>query len=122
MLRKHAQTHAYSNVTPMGDIFGVWLQVKELAKSMLAAKSFNPTSAPAQLDRWMRILAEELSHRLTEDGIAHSRAPRSLSLSYRCCHLVPYASLEHPCTGDAKFKIYCIETHAQHAGACPPIS
>ena len=50
---------------------------------MLAAKSFNPTSAPAQLDRWMRILAEELSHRLTEDGIAHSRAPRSLSLSYR---------------------------------------
>ncbi|KAK9901261.1 hypothetical protein WJX75_003106 [Coccomyxa subellipsoidea] len=59
------------------------VQVKELAKSMLAAKSFNPTSAPAQLDRWMRILAEELSHRLTEDGIAHSRAPRSLSLSYR---------------------------------------
>lgn len=63
----------------------VTCQVKELAKSMLAAKSFNATSAPAELDRWLRILADELSHRLTEDGLAHSRAPRTLSLSYRCC-------------------------------------
>lgn len=64
--------------------YGVWTQVKELAKSMLAAKSFNATSSPAELDRWMGILAEELAHRLTEDGIAHSRAPRGLTLSYRC--------------------------------------
>ncbi|CAL8471021.1 g10563 [Coccomyxa elongata] len=59
------------------------VQVKELAKSMLAAKSFNATSSPAELDRWMGILAEELAHRLTEDGTAHSRAPRGLTLSYR---------------------------------------
>ncbi|BDA45382.1 DNA polymerase eta at N-terminal half [Coccomyxa sp. Obi] len=59
------------------------VQVKELAKSMLAAKSFNATSSPAELDRWIGILAEELAHRLTEDGIAHSRAPRGLTLSYR---------------------------------------
>ncbi len=51
---------------------------------MLAAKSFNATSSPAELDRWMGILAEELAHRLTEDGATHSRAPRGLTLSYRC--------------------------------------
>lgn len=58
--------------------------MKELAKSMLAAKSFNQTSKPAELDRWLGILAEELATRLSEDCAAHSRAPRGLSLSYRC--------------------------------------
>ncbi len=65
---------------------------------MLAAKSFNATSSPAELDRWMGILAEELAHRLTEDGIAHSRAPRGLTLSYRCFFPLSFSQLHEGCS------------------------
>lgn len=58
-------------------------QVKELAKSMLAAKSFNTTTQPAALQRWLGILAEELADRLLEDVAANTRRPRCLTLYYR---------------------------------------
>ena len=59
------------------------MQVKELAKSMLAAKSFNTTSKSGELDKWMQILAEELADRLAEDSELHARRPRTLTLYYR---------------------------------------
>ena len=59
------------------------VQVKELPKSMLAAKSFNATSQSAQLDMWMQILAEELADRLAEDSELNNRRPRTLTLYYR---------------------------------------
>ena len=58
-------------------------QVKELPKSMLAAKSFNQTSQAAQLEKWMQILAEELAERLAEDSELNARRPRTLTLYYR---------------------------------------
>jgi len=64
-------------------IASLLLQVKELPKSMLAAKSFNVTSQSAQLDKWMQILAEELAERLAEDSELNARRPRTLTLYYR---------------------------------------
>ncbi len=65
---------------------GAAAQVRELPKSMLAAKSFEEVRAPAQLpalERWMGILAEELADRLAEDCALHCRRPRALTLYYR---------------------------------------
>lgn len=59
-------------------------QVRELPKTMLAAKSFEKTTSPAALARWLRILAEELAERLAADGAENARRPRSLSVTYRC--------------------------------------
>ncbi len=59
------------------------LQVKELAKSMLAAKSFETANQMPALERWMGILAEELADRLAEDCATHNRRPRLLTLYYR---------------------------------------
>jgi hypothetical protein len=50
---------------------------------MLAAKSFNTTTQPAALQRWLGILAEELADRLAEDAAANSRRPRCLTLYHR---------------------------------------
>ena len=50
---------------------------------MLAAKSFEDTTALPALERWMGILAEELSDRLAEDSATHNRRPRLLTLYYR---------------------------------------
>ncbi len=58
-------------------------QVRELPKTMLAAKSFERTGSPAAIARWLRILAEELAERLAVDGAEHARRPRSLSVTYR---------------------------------------
>eukprot|EP00898_Chlorokybus_atmophyticus_P004587 jgi/Chlat1/5129/Chrsp33S05128 len=61
--------------------YHVSVTVKEGVKSMLAAKTFESTCDNAILHRWMEILAEEISMRMTAD---HSnRQPRTLSLSYR---------------------------------------
>jgi DNA polymerase eta len=57
--------------------------VKELAKSMLAAKSFETANQMPALERWMGILAEELADRLAEDCATHNRRPRLLTLYYR---------------------------------------
>ena len=53
---------------------------KAAPKSLTAAKSLDtPAPTAAALDRWLRILADELADRLADDG----RPPRSLSLHYR---------------------------------------
>ena len=63
----------------------VWsLQEKERPKSMLAAKSFEPTSDMAEVERWVGILAEELADRMVADNKQFNRRPRSLHLQYRC--------------------------------------
>lgn len=56
-------------------------------KSMLSAKSFRPQiDAPAQAERWIRVLAADLASRLLEDPDA--RRPRTLTMHHR----VPGAS------------------------------
>ena len=56
---------------------------KDIAKSMLAAKSFAPTSDFQQLERWLRVLCEELANRMATDSALHSRRPKNFVLHYR---------------------------------------
>ena len=51
---------------------------------MLAAKSFEATADMGALTRWLGILADELSERMTTDIQLNQRYPRLLVLSYRC--------------------------------------
>ena len=51
---------------------------------MLAAKSFEKTSDPAQLQRWLHILADELAARMRTDAEQYRRHPRNLVMHYRC--------------------------------------
>lgn len=57
--------------------------MKERPKSMLAAKSFEPTSDMAAVERWVTILAEELADRMVADNKLFNRRPKSLHLHYR---------------------------------------
>ena len=59
------------------------MQVRELTKSMLAYKSFEATSDLTSLNRWLGILADELSERLSTESQLNQRAPRLLVLGYR---------------------------------------
>ena len=59
------------------------LQARDLSKSMLAAKSFVHTTDMVALERWMGILADELSDRMIYDTQVNQRFPRNLVLSYR---------------------------------------
>ena len=54
---------------------------------MLAAKSFEPISDLAAVERWVTILAEELAERMVADNKLFNRRPKSLHLHYRsaCC-------------------------------------
>ena len=62
---------------------------------MLAAKSFEKTSDPAQLQRWLHILADELAARMRTDAEQYRRHPRNLVLHYRFAATasVPYSEL-----------------------------
>lgn len=57
---------------------------KSVPKSMLAAKSFTATSDWAELQRWVRVLAEELASRMATDSARHNRRPRNIVVSFRC--------------------------------------
>ncbi|KAL2623530.1 hypothetical protein R1flu_003735 [Riccia fluitans] len=59
------------------------VQVKEVAKSMLAAKSFSSTKELSDIRRWLGILAEELSVRMVRDFDQNHRHARHLQLYYR---------------------------------------
>ena len=50
---------------------------------MLAAKSFEPISDMTAVERWIMILAEELSERMIADNKLFNRRPKSLHLHYR---------------------------------------
>ena len=50
---------------------------------MLAAKSFEKTSDPGELQRWLHILADELAGRMVTDAQLYRRHPRNLVLHYR---------------------------------------
>ena len=50
---------------------------------MLAAKSFEPISDMAAVERWVTILAEELADRMVADNKLFNRRPKSLHLHYR---------------------------------------
>ena len=54
---------------------------------MLAAKSFEPISDMTAVERWIMILAEELSERMIADNKLFNRRPKSLHLHYRCIPL-----------------------------------
>ena len=56
---------------------------------MLAAKSFEATADMVALTRWLGILADELSERMTTDIQLNQRYPRLLVLSYRFAPLAP---------------------------------
>jgi hypothetical protein len=58
--------------------------VKDVPKSMLAAKSFAATSNWSELVRWLRVLCEELSVRMADDSAMHHRRPRNLVVHFRC--------------------------------------
>ena len=65
---------------------------------MLAAKSFVATSDMAALERWLGILADELSDRMIYDSQVNQRFPRNLVLSYRCLTSTD-APYPHPWSG-----------------------
>ena len=56
---------------------------KDVPKSMLAAKSFDATSDWTELEHWLRVLCEELAHRMVADTAAHNRRPRNLVVHWR---------------------------------------
>lgn len=56
---------------------------KERTKSMLAAKSFSPTSDLKVIARWFGILASELESRMKTDLEMYNRKPKTLVLSFR---------------------------------------
>ncbi len=66
---------------------------------MLAAKSFEPTSDMAALERWVTILAEELAERITADNKLFNRRPKSLHLHYRSFIHNPHAVEHSICNG-----------------------
>ena len=53
---------------------------------MLAAKSFEMTSDGAELQRWLRILADELAARMATDAALYRRQPRNLVMHFKCVH------------------------------------
>lgn len=55
---------------------------------MLAAKSFEPISDLAAVERWVTILAEELAERMVADNKLFNRRPKSLHLHYRSVYLL----------------------------------
>ncbi|KAI7843160.1 hypothetical protein COHA_003144 [Chlorella ohadii] len=59
------------------------VQEKERPKSMLAAKSFNPTSDLAALEGWFKVLAQELAARMAADEAQFRRRPKNLVVHYR---------------------------------------
>ncbi|KAG6541300.1 hypothetical protein Mapa_017353 [Marchantia paleacea] len=59
------------------------VQVKQVAKSMLAAKTFHSTKELSDVRMWLSILAEELSVRMLRDFEQNHRHPRLLQLYYR---------------------------------------
>ena len=59
---------------------------KERTKSMLAAKSFEPLNAKADIDaikRWLDILSSELEGRMRTDLVAYRRRAKTLVLTFR---------------------------------------
>jgi hypothetical protein len=56
---------------------------RDVPKSMLAAKSFSPTSDWEELQRYARVLCEELAQRMADDSALHNRRPRNLVVHYR---------------------------------------
>ena len=60
------------------------VKAKDVPKSMLAAKSFTVTSDWAEIERWLRVLCEELANRMADDSAAHNRRPRNLVVHFRC--------------------------------------
>ncbi|KAK9791346.1 hypothetical protein WJX73_002907 [Symbiochloris irregularis] len=60
------------------------VEVKDKPQSMLACKSFEPTSSKEGITRWINILAEELASRMAGDYELHARRPRNLVVHYRC--------------------------------------
>ena len=65
----------------------VLVQVKEKVKSMLAAKSFEPVTDMAAMERWIALMAEELAARMAADYEENLRRPRNLIVHYR--HAAP---------------------------------
>ena len=59
------------------------LQAREKPVSMLASKSFEPSSDVEHLRHWLGVLSEELAERMVSDFEAHQRCPRLLVLHYR---------------------------------------
>eukprot|EP00890_Picochlorum_soloecismus_P005649 jgi/Picsp_1/6085/NSC_03439-R1_sister chromatid cohesion protein len=59
---------------------------KKKPKSMLAAKSFQPTRDLDAIEGWFAILASELASRLQADEKMYNRKPRTLSVYYRSFH------------------------------------
>lgn len=51
---------------------------KSLVKSINSCKSFEPTSDPAAVSKWLTVLAAELAERMAEDEADHSRRARTL--------------------------------------------
>lgn len=54
-------------------------------KSMLSAKSFRPSiNSAEQADKWLRIFAADIYHRLVEDGVLENRRrPKTVTLHHR---------------------------------------
>ena len=73
-----------------GETYGSWLynicrgvdddpvEIKGAVKSMMAAKSFAATRNPADVDRWLHILATELVTRVKDEREASGRWPKTL--------------------------------------------
>lgn len=56
---------------------------RDVPKSMLACKSFAPTSSWDEIGGWLRVLCEELAARMATDSAQHARRPRNLVVAYR---------------------------------------
>ena len=66
-----------------GDDGGEAVAPRPLPKSLAAAKAFPPTRSTAEVARWLRVLADELSERVAEDADDHGRRPGNLVLGWR---------------------------------------
>ncbi|GAB4815874.1 hypothetical protein N2152v2_002920 [Parachlorella kessleri] len=66
------------------------VEERERPKSMLAAKTINPTSDLAALQRWFQVLAEELASRMATDEAQYRRRPRNLIVHYRTGETMGY--------------------------------
>lgn len=57
---------------------------RDKSKSILAFKSFSAVKTPGEtIDRWLRMLSEELADRVLSERDTHSRAPRTVVLHFR---------------------------------------
>ena len=84
---------------------------------MLAAKSFEPVTEMAAMERWISLMAEELAARMATDYEENLRRPRNLIVHYRCCLVLGCRVLRQHCSHGFGLQLLPCKWPATQAGS-----